>query len=366
MQDEAGRPKIHQIAWLVYSDVALLDLTFNWPLQAYLASVAPYWIERCDFDGVRIDASQTIDRPFLKQIKNRINDVKPDALVLGETLCPLEESRDIPVDMVYALLVDFHRDVQHARPYIDFLEATSGSFPPRTMAMGYFENHDSPRATAIWRERFADLLANDERANRVWEQRAGLGPDNAVMMALLRNLQASLIDATAGSASHTNLAYGLEWGSWWGAEEPTDFENPTLQRPEKAEADPWRRLVDAYRRLAGVLGEVAPLRDGLIYYHRNEFAGGDPEDRVFAYTRFAGSGAVLTVHNLDPVEQRSVSVPVRDVPGVEVSEKSLRVIVDTAAWMDVSGEADVRASKAGVDVRLGPLGSVIVRLGENG
>ena len=133
VRDENGVPRIHQIAWLVYSDVALFDLVFNWSLQDYLLRIAPYWIETCDLDGVRIDASQTIDRPFLKKLKNRIDTVRPDGLVLGETLCPLDEALDIPVDLIYALLVDFHRDVEHARPLVDFLEQMHASFAPGTV-----------------------------------------------------------------------------------------------------------------------------------------------------------------------------------------------------------------------------------------
>ena len=75
--DENGAPRIHQIAWLVYSDVALFDLVYNRPLQEYLLEIAPYWIEQCQLDGVRIDASQTIDRLFLKKIKNRIQASDP-------------------------------------------------------------------------------------------------------------------------------------------------------------------------------------------------------------------------------------------------------------------------------------------------
>jgi len=360
VMDEAGRPQIHQIAWLIYSDVALLDLTFNRPLQHYLASIAPYWIERCGFDGVRIDASQTIDRPFLKEIKNRIHLAKPDALVLGETLCALDESKDIPVDMVYALLVDFHRDVQTATPYIDFLEQTSGSFPPRTLALAYFENHDSPRATAIWRERFLNLLVEDERAHLIWQKRCAVERPE-VCMALLRNLQAILINVTAGSAGHTNLAYGLEMGTWYGEEAPTDFEHTTLQRPEQAEEPPYTLLVEAYGRLADMVGSLKVHQTGNIYFHRNTFKGGDPEDRVLAYSRTSGDEALLVVHNLDPVEQRSVTLPLREVPSLRFAAR-VEVIMDTAAWLQVDGEAEVRAMGERVEVTVGPLGSVAVRV----
>ncbi len=235
--DEHGRPKINRIAWLVYSDVAVLDLPFNKPLQNYLSGIAPFWMRTCGLDGVRLDASQTIDRPFLKLISNRIHETDPDAIVLGETLCDLKEAVDIPVDMVYALLVDFHRDAGKARRYIDFLEYTSSMFARRTVALAYFENHDSPRATRIWRERYGERLSQDGDARRWWRDRTKADPPER-SMALVRNLQASVIDATAGSGTHTNLAYGLEWGTTWGEEVETDFENPTLLDEESAKEAP--------------------------------------------------------------------------------------------------------------------------------
>jgi hypothetical protein len=304
VRNENGVPRIHRIAWLVYSDVALFDLVFNWSLQDYLLRIAPYWIETCDLDGVRIDASQTIDRPFLKKLKNRIDGVRPDGLVLGETLCPLDEALDIPVDMIYALMVDFHRDVEHARPLIDFLEQMHASFAPRTVAMAYFENHDSPRATRIWRDRYADLLEADEAA-RAWWERAG--EDAPLRMAMLKNLQASLIDLSAGGAEGSNLACGLELGSWWGERERTDFENESLldfasiQRPLHA------ALVKTYEHLLQLSGAWPELRDGQVYYQRNEFPGGDPEDRIFAYLRHTDAGALLFLHNLDPAASHQVT-----------------------------------------------------------
>ena len=304
VRDENGVPRIHQIAWLVYSDVALFDLVFNWSLQDYLLRIAPYWIESCELDGVRIDASQTIDRPFLKKLKNRIDGVRPDGLVLGETLCPLEEALDIPVDLIYALLVDFHRDVEHARPLVDFLEQMHASFAPRTVAMAYFENHDSPRATRIWRDRYADLLVADETARARWER---AGEDAPLRMAMLKNLQASLIDLSAGMAGGSNLACGLEMGSWWGELERTDFENESLLDFRAIQRPPHAALATAYEQLLQLAGEWPELRDGQVYYQRNEFPGGDPEDRIFAYVRHTAAGALLFLHNLDPTAPHQVA-----------------------------------------------------------
>ncbi|MYC73601.1 MAG: hypothetical protein F4X17_23110 [Gemmatimonadetes bacterium] len=304
LRDERGVPQIHQIAWLVYSDVALFDLVYNQPLQEYLLEIAPYWIEQCGFDGVRIDASQTIDRPFLKKLKNRIQAVSPEALVLGETLCPLTEAVDVPADAIYALLVDFHRDTEHAHPLIDFLEEMNRTFAPGTVAMAYFENHDSPRATQVWHERFHELLQCDEQARDYWQ---GLtcpiqsdAGNRALLMALLKNLQAALIDCSAGSASKCNLTRGLELGSEWGEETRTDFENETLLHFDWAEREPHASLARAYECLFALQKEWPEFCDGEVYFHRNEFAGGDPDDRILAYVRYTERSALLVSHNFDP------------------------------------------------------------------
>lgn len=304
LRDERGMPQIHQIAWLVYSDVARFDLVYNQPLQRYLLEIAPYWIEQCGFDGVRIDASQTIDRPFLKKLKNRIQATAPEALVLGETLCPLTEAVDVPTDAIYALLVDFHRDVERARPFVDFLEEMNCTFAPGTVAMAYFENHDSPRATHVWHERFREFLRGDAQAQHYWQGlTCPIQPDpgdRALLMALLKNLQAALIDCSAGSASGCNLTRGLEVGSEWGEETRTDFENETLLHFGWAEREPHASLVKAYERLFALKKEWPEFCDGEIYFHRNEFAGGDPDDRILAYVRYTERNALLVAHNFDP------------------------------------------------------------------
>ena len=43
--DENDAPRIHEIAWLVYFDVALFDLVYNRPLRDHLLEVPPYSIE---------------------------------------------------------------------------------------------------------------------------------------------------------------------------------------------------------------------------------------------------------------------------------------------------------------------------------
>lgn len=357
--DEQGRPRINQIAWLVYSDVALLDLPFNRPLQDYLSSVAPFWMRRCDFDGVRIDASQTIDRPFLKQIKNRINDVKADAIILGETLCPLDEAVDVPVDLVYALLVDFHRDADRATPYIEFLEETYQAFSPGTVALAYFENHDSPRATRIWRERFDERLRGDEALLAYWKLESG-SESPSMTMACLKNLQASLIDATAGSAGLTNLAYGTEWGSEWGEEQQTDFENTTVIDDARAHHSPGCDLFTAYESLRSFVAVEDILKTGRIYFHRQGFPGGEPEDRVLAYTRFTDGCGLLVVHNLDLQWMRQVTIDFTNALSGE-GKPGPKIVFDSYAGLISADRGSVVVDGHLVTVETAPLQSVVVR-----
>ena len=357
--DANGVPRIHQIAWLVYSDVALFDLVHNQPLQAYLLEIAPYWLSLGELDGVRIDASQTVDRPFLRRLKNRIQAVRPDALVLGETLCPLEQAVDVPVDMVYALLVDYHRDMEHAQPLIEFLEEMHRRYAPGTVALAYFENHDSPRATRIWRDRFAARLASDQQAAWRWRH---AGRDAALCMALLKNAQASLIDLSAGLATGVNLAAGLEFGSWWGEMVRTDFENPTRLEPEAAAHPPQQWLVRAYERLFGLAAAWPELRRGRVYYHRHTLAGGDPEDRVLAYTRFDEAGALLFLHNLDPAQVHAVAPNLEYLGWAGMTAETL---FDTYAELGLAVGAAGGAAAAG-SWALHPLQSLALRLRRSG
>jgi len=388
LRDEDGRPRIHQIAWLVYSDVALFDLVFNDPLQDYLLEVAPYWMAACDLDGVRIDASQTVDRPFLKRIKNRVDAVKDDALVLGETLCPLDEALDIPVDMVYALFVDFHRDADRAEPLVRFLEEMHGRFAAGTVAMAYFENHDSPRATQVWRQRYAESLAADPRAAAYWTglehgstARAGGKADAAVLMALLKNLQASLIDLSAGMApapsgqamepgaapepaAGTQLAYGLEWGSEWGEETRTDFENEALLHLEQRDRQPRASLVRAYGELQRQCAAWMELGTGRVYYHRNDGPGGDADDAVLAYARYDEDGALLVAHNLDHGRARTVTLELEYLEG---TGRAAPCLYDSYRALGLAAPAGAEIGATALEagrlrISLLPLQSLLLRL----
>jgi len=208
--------------------------------------------------------------------------------------------------MVYALMVDFHRDVEHARPLNDFLEEVHRSFAPGTVAMAYFENHDSPRATQVWRDKYRALLDGDGAARGYWQSVLSPDADSALCMALLKNAQALLVDASAGSAAGTNLTRGMEWGSEWGEDVRTDFENATLLQPALRRQAPHDALTRLYDCVFAQRVAWPELYSGKVYYHRNDADGGDADDRLFAYVRYGAQGALLVVHNFDPARAHSM------------------------------------------------------------
>lgn len=325
--DDNGIPKRHKIAWLDYSDVALLDLKNNVDLRDYMGGVAPYWIKTCGLNGVRIDASQTVYPAFMKQIKNRINDVDPDALVVGETLCPLHEAVETPVDMIYSLFVDHHVHVDHATPIYDLLETYHNTFPPGTVALAYFENHDSERATAKWIEKFS-ALREQGGAGAASALPNGNSSPSPETMAAMKNIQRSIINAFAGTVDAVNFCMKIENGTDFGETARTDFENETLMDFSRRERGIGKLLHEAYKKLACLLKATALASDGHVFYLRNNLAAS--EDRVFAAARHKDGDRLLVLANLDPINRRAARYSFEPFSLDPEKKYFFRVAMDTA------------------------------------
>lgn len=335
--DEYGAPKKHSIAWLDYSDVALFRLKFNKALQNYLSSIAPYWIQVCGLDGVRIDASQTVDKAFLKQIKNRINEVKPDAVVLGETLCPIHEAVGVPTDMIYSLLVDHHVNIEHAGPYYDLFETYHHTFPGNTVAMAYFENHDSARATARWHERFTALLEAAGQARSLWlEPAEKLGCDPALLMASLKSIQCSAINMISGSATSVNFSYAIENGTDFAEMTRTDFENKTVIDFSLRARSPGSELHECYKTLHGLKKNLDIITSGKVYYLRDNNAANNG-DRIYALVRHDSRRRLVFLANLDPAEPRKARFRFDFLSLGRKARYRLEPLVDTYEGMGIGG-----------------------------
>jgi hypothetical protein len=180
-------------------------------------------------------------------------------------------------------------------------------------------------------------------------------------MALLRNLQCSLIDVTVGSAKSVNMAYALEWGSQWGEEERTDFEHATLLHADWADQDPNKKLVRAYEMLQKDIAPLDVLRDGHIYFFRSHDLGNEA-DRVLAYVRYTSASGLLVLHNLDPESVHRVICPVQQLPNVVLERVEPALAFDTYSSFALKSMTEVKRLDEGLSVALQPLQSVMISM----
>ncbi|HHW11088.1 MAG TPA: glycoside hydrolase family 13 protein [Firmicutes bacterium] len=52
--------------------------------RQYFIDVATYWIREADIDGWRLDVANEIDLDFLREMRNAVKKIKPDAYIVGE------------------------------------------------------------------------------------------------------------------------------------------------------------------------------------------------------------------------------------------------------------------------------------------
>ena len=127
--------------------------------------------------------------------------------------------------------------------------------------------------------------------------------------------------------------------------------------------EPRATLVRAYGLLRQRLVEWPEICAGQIYYQRNEFKGGDADDRVLGYVRYTGEGAVLVLHNLDVLQRRRVEYFFEYLP-CKVS--GVEVLFDTYAVFQISppeaGEMQGEGTGAGFVFHVFPLQTRVLRL----
>jgi len=86
--------------------------------------------------------------------------------------------------------------------------------------------------------------------------------------------------------------------------------------------EPNASLVRAYVRLLERQSACPEFSAGEVYFHRNNAAGGDFDDRILAFVRYSADGAVSVAHNLDPCKTHRAHYDFDYLPGAPMPREN--------------------------------------------
>ena len=132
-----------------WSDVAALNYD-NPELRKYMLAMFAYWLKDFDLDGFRCDAAGFVPTSFWNQVREEVQGIRPDALLLAEASKPELMRHDFDLDYAWPLLATFDRVIEHGEPASAIREEIAkqaAKFPSGTQHMLISDDHDEQRAT---------------------------------------------------------------------------------------------------------------------------------------------------------------------------------------------------------------------------
>ena len=248
-------------------------------------SVLAHWL-RLGADGYRLDVADELPDEFIKLLRNRIKELKPDALLLGEVWedasnkCAYGKRRtyftggELDSVMNYPFrtaIVNFVKNLDGGRGFKETVMSIMENYPPQVAAcnMNLLGTHDTPRILTALVDDFDG--SREEKAKRHLSR-------NLLPVAVERLQMASFLQYTLpGSPS---LYYADEAGM-------EGYRDPFNRRTY-----PWGRedpeLLAHFRRLGQLRKACDALRLGDIQFFQ-------AEDRRIGFTRRYG-GSVLKIY----------------------------------------------------------------------
>ena len=248
-------------------------------------SVLAHWL-RLGADGYRLDVADELPDEFIKLLRNRIKELNPDALLLGEVWedasnkCAYGKRRtyftggELDSVMNYPFrtaIVNFVRNLDGGRGFKETVMSIMENYPPQVAAcnMNLLGTHDTPRILTALVDDFDG--SREEKAKRHLSR-------NLLPVAVERLQMASFLQYTLpGSPS---LYYADEAGM-------EGYRDPFNRRTY-----PWGRedpeLLAHFRRLGQLRKTCDALRLGDIQFFQ-------AEDRRIGFTRRYG-GSVLKIY----------------------------------------------------------------------
>ena len=230
-------------------------------------SVVAHWL-KLGCDGFRLDVADELPDEFIKLLKDRIREIRPDALLIGEVWEDASRKEaygkrrryfvDGELDSVMnypfrTAIIDFMRERDSGRGLQETVMSIMENYPPQVIQcnMNLLGTHDTPRILTALVDDF-DGPREEQAKRTLSRQRLFLAYDRLLMASFLQYM-------LPGSPS---LYYGDEAGM-------EGYRDPFNRRPY-----PWgredRHLINHYRRIGQLRRDNKVLRLGDIRFFQAE------------------------------------------------------------------------------------------------
>ena len=133
-----------------WTDVAALDYS-NPQLRRYMTDMLLYWVKDFNLDGFRCDAAGEMPTDFWENTRQELDRVHPGILMLAEASKPELLRSAFDLDYSWPMMGALNNIMEHGAPASllrTTLEHEQAVFPPHTMHMRMFDDHDEQRALA--------------------------------------------------------------------------------------------------------------------------------------------------------------------------------------------------------------------------
>lgn len=201
--------------WEGHYELVRLNLR-NPAVVSYLFDCIREWVGQFDIDGLRLDVAYCLDREFLRQLRAFCNTLKPEFLLLGETLFG-DYNQLVNDEMLHSCTnYECYKGIYSSLNELNFFEISyslNRQFGPENWTLyrgkhllSFVDNHDVSRIASILREKKHLPLA----------------------YALL-----------FGMPGIPCIYYGSEWGALGDKQSGDDALRPAFERPEPNELTAW-------------------------------------------------------------------------------------------------------------------------------
>ena len=226
-------------------------------------SVVAHWL-KLGADGYRLDVADELPDEFIKMLRDRIREIKPDALLMGEVWEDASSKKaygqyrtyftngELDSVMNYPFrtaILNFMRGFDSGRAFRDTVLSIVENYPPQVVDcnMNLLGTHDTPRILTA--------LVDDFDGSRAEKAKRHLSR-NQLDVAFERLMMASFLQFTLpGSPS---IYYADEAGM-------EGYKDPFNRRPYPWGREDWD-LLSHYRRLGRLRKETPALRLGDIQF----------------------------------------------------------------------------------------------------